>query len=63
VLEQYRVRKAIILAAGFGHRLAPVSLHTPKPLVRVNGERIIDSLLDALLASGIESIYIVRGYK
>ena len=47
-LEPYRVRKAIILAAGFGQRLAPVSLQTPKPLVEVNGVRIIDTLLDAL---------------
>ena len=62
-LEPYRVRKAIILAAGFGQRLAPVSLNTPKPLVVVNGVRIIDTLIDALLASGIDSIYIVRGYK
>ena len=63
VLEQYRVRKAIILAAGFGQRLAPVSLNTPKPLVKVNGVRIIETLISALLAKGIESIYIVRGYK
>lgn len=62
-LEPYRVRKAIILAAGFGQRLAPVSLQTPKPLVEVNGIRIIDTLLDALLTAGIDSIYIVRGYK
>ena len=62
-LEPYRVRKAIILAAGFGARLAPVSLHTPKPLVTVNGVRIIDTLLDALVGAGIDSIYIVRGYK
>ena len=41
-LEPYRVRKAIILAAGFGQRLAPVTLDTPKPLVRVNGVRILD---------------------
>lgn len=62
-LDQYKVRKAIILAAGFGARLAPVSLHTPKPLVTVNGVRIIDTLLDALVGVGIYSIYIVRGYK
>ena len=63
MLEPYRVRKAIVLAAGFGSRLAPVTLTTPKPLVTVNGTRIIDTLLDALLAAGIDSIYIVRGYK
>lgn len=63
VLEPYRVKNAIILAAGFGSRLAPVTLDTPKPLVTVNGVRIIDTLLDALIAQGITSIYIVRGYK
>ncbi len=62
-LEPYRVRKAIILAAGFGSRLAPVTLDTPKSLVKVNGERIIDTLLDALVAKGITNITIVRGYK
>jgi len=62
-LEPYRVRKAIILAAGFSSRLAPVTLNTPKPLVTVNGKRIIDTLLDALLAKGITDIIIVRGYK
>lgn len=63
VLEPYRVRKAIILAAGFGQRLAPVTLDTPKPLVKVNGVRILDTLLDALVAKGITNITIVRGYK
>ena len=62
-LEPYRVRKAIILAAGFGQRLAPVTLDTPKPLVKVNGVRILDTLLDALYAKGITNIIIVRGYK
>ena len=63
ILEPYRVRKAIILAAGFGSRLAPVTLDTPKPLVKVNGTRIIDTLLDALIQKGITNIVIVRGYK
>ncbi len=62
-LEPYRVRKAIILAAGFGQRLAPVTLDTPKPLVKVNGVRILDTLLDALVAKSITNITIVRGYK
>ena len=62
-LEPYRVRKAIILAAGFGSRLAPVTLDTPKPLVRIKGVRILDTLLDALIGKGITNITIVRGYK
>lgn len=61
-LEPYRVRRAIFLAAGFGARLVPVTLNTPKALVRVKGKRMIDTLLDAVVAAGIEEIYIVRGY-
>ncbi len=62
MLEPYRVKRAIFVAAGFGSRLVPVTLNTPKPLVRVQGKRIIDGLIDAVLAAGIEEIYIVRGY-
>ncbi|MBQ0097585.1 MAG: winged helix-turn-helix transcriptional regulator [Oscillospiraceae bacterium] len=61
-LEPYRVKRAVFIAAGFGSRLVPITLNTPKPLVRVNGKRIIDTLLDAVVAAGIEEIYIVRGY-
>ena len=61
-LEPYRVKRAVFLAAGFGHRLVPITLNTPRPLIRIHGERIIDSILDAVLAAGIEEIYIVRGY-
>ena len=49
-LEPYRVKRAVFLAAGFGYRLVPVTLNTPKPLVRVKGTRMIDTLLDAVIA-------------
>ncbi len=62
MLEPYRVKRAIFLAAGFGSRLVPITLNTPKPLVRVGGNRIIDSLLDAVEAAEIPEIIIVRGY-
>ena len=61
-LEPYRVKRAIFLAAGFGSRMVPLTFNTPKPLIRVNGVRMIDTLLDAVVAAGIEEIYIVRGY-
>ena len=61
-LEPYRAKKAIFIAAGFGTRLVPVTLNTPKPLVRVNGVRMIDTAIDACLEAGISEIYIVRGY-
>jgi len=61
-LEPYRVKRAVFIAAGFGSRMVPITLNTPKPLVRVHGKRIIDTLLDAVVAAGIEEIIIVRGY-
>ncbi len=61
-LEPYRVKRAVFIAAGFGSRLVPITLNTPKSLIRVKGERIIDSMLDAVVAAGIEEIIIVRGY-
>lgn len=61
-LEPYRVRRAIFLAAGFGERLIPITLNTPKPLVRVKGVRLIDTMLNAVYQAGIEEVVIVRGY-
>ena len=61
-LEPYRCKRAVFIAAGFGTRLVPITFNTPKPLVRVHGVRIIDRLIDACLAAGINEIIIVRGY-
>ena len=61
-LEPHKVRRAVFFAAGFGERLLPVTLNTPKALLRVNGKRIIDNSLDALIALGITDITIVRGH-
>lgn len=61
-LEPYKVKRAVIFAAGFGSRMVPVTLTTPKPLVEVNGVRIIDRLIDALVAKDITDITIIRGY-
>lgn len=63
LLEPYRVKRAIIIAAGFGSRLVPVTLNTPKPLVSINGKRIIETLIDSLVGVGIKDIILVRGYK
>ena len=62
VMEPYRAKRAVFIAAGFGSRLVPITLNTPKPLVRVHGKRIIDGLIDACLEAGINEIYVVRGY-
>ena len=58
-----KVRQAIIMAAGIGSRLRPITLHTPKPLVKVHGVRMIDTVLRGLLEQGITEIYIVVGYR
>lgn len=57
-----QVKRAIIMAAGTGSRMQPVTLTTPKPMIRVNGVRMIDTVIDALHKNGIFEIYIVVGY-
>ena len=57
------IKHAIILAAGEGKRMRPVSLTTPKPLIKVNGTSFIDTIINALKANGIHEIAIVTGYK
>lgn len=61
-LEPYRVKRAVIIAAGFGSRMVPITLNTPKPLVRVHGQMIISTLLEAIDKAGIKEVIIVRGY-
>lgn len=58
----FKVERAIIMAAGFGSRMSPVTLSTPKPLIKVNGKRMIDTIIDGLYKNGIDEIYIVVGY-
>lgn len=57
-----KVKRAIILAAGKGTRMQPLTLEIPKPLIEVNGIRMIDTVINALHINGIEEIYIVVGY-
>lgn len=58
----HTVKRAIIMAAGLGSRMQPVTLTTPKPLVKVNGTRMIDTVIQALHHNGIYEIYVVVGY-
>lgn len=50
------------MAAGLGNRLNPITLTTPKPLIKVNGVRMIDTAISALHKNGITEIYVVVGY-
>lgn len=58
----HKVKRAIIMAAGLGKRMNPITLKMPKPLVKVNGKRMINTVIEALHSNGIYEIYIVVGY-
>ncbi|WP_044935255.1 sugar phosphate nucleotidyltransferase [Pseudobutyrivibrio sp. LB2011] len=58
-----KVERAIIMAAGLGNRMRPITDEIPKPLVKVNGTRMIDTVIDGLMKNGINDITIVVGYK
>ena len=61
-MAKNRVTHAIIMAAGFGTRMQPLTTTTPKPLLTVNGITMIESVIQNLRANHIEQIYIVVGY-
>ncbi|MBM3555593.1 MAG: nucleotidyltransferase family protein [Alphaproteobacteria bacterium] len=50
--------KAMLLAAGLGLRMRPITLTTPKPLIDVGGRSLIDRMLDRVAAAGVESVVI-----
>ena len=61
-LEPYRVENAIIMAAGMSTRFAPLSYETPKGLLVVKGERLIEREIKQLREAGIQKITVVVGY-
>ena len=61
-LEPYRVDRAVILAAGFGSRFVPLTWETPKGLIEVFGERMVERQIEQLRAAGIDDIFICVGY-
>lgn len=61
-LEPYKVKNAIILAAGFSSRCAPLSYEKPKGLFKVKGEVLIERQIRQLQEAGIQDIYVVVGY-
>ena len=54
--------RAILLAAGMGTRLRPLTLDTPKSLIEVNGRPLLERQIEFLRERGVEEIIVVTGY-
>lgn len=61
-LKPYKVDNAIVMAAGFASRCAPLSYERPKGLFTVKGEVLIERQIRQLKEAGIDEIYVVVGY-
>lgn len=64
-VQEYRMnapKNAIILAAGFGMRMVPINLSTPKALLEINGEALIERIIGQLHEVGIKDITVVVGF-
>ncbi len=57
-----KVKTAVLLSAGLGTRMRPITNSIPKPLVKVNNKSLIETVIDSLIFYGVENIYIVTGY-
>ena len=55
-------KRAVILAAGFGMRMVPINLETPKAFLEIDGEPLIERQIRHLHEAGIREIYVVVGF-
>ena len=63
LLEFFRANTAMILAAGYGKRMLPLTKDTPKPLLEVNGVSLLDRNIQKVLDADIENIFINTSYQ
>ena len=62
-MAKHRPKNAVILAAGYGMRMVPINMETPKGLLEVEGEPLIERLIRQLHAVKVKEIYVVVGFK
>ncbi len=53
-----KITKAMILCAGFGKRLQPLTLSSPKPLLKIDGKTLLSNTLNILEQFGIKQVVI-----
>ena len=61
-IKSHKTKRAIILAAGYGMRMVPINTETPKGLLKVHGEYLIERQIEQLHKVGINEIYVVVGF-
>ena len=62
LLKENKPKRAIILAAGFGMRMVPINTVSPKALMKVHGEILIERMINKLNEVGVDEIYVVVGF-
>ena len=53
-----KINTALILCAGFGKRLNPLTLTTPKPLIKLNNLTILESCINTIVGLGVKKIFL-----
>src|SRR5919202_6520976 len=61
--EELQTMKAIILAAGYGKRMRPLTYSTHKTMLKIGDRTVIEWIIDALLEVGITDLTVVTGYR
>ena len=61
-MAKHRPKNAVILAAGYGMRMVPINMETPKGLLEINGEPLIERLIRQLHEVNVKEIYVVVGF-
>jgi MurNAc alpha-1-phosphate uridylyltransferase len=62
-MSQFKPAAAMVLAAGLGERMRPLTLDRPKPLLPVGGQALIDWTLDRFAAAGVGTVVVNLHYK